>query len=272
MPTGRDTVRDRVDQKRGTCGRRKPVDDPVETGRQGRRDGHAVRRQGAGKTSTHYRISEHGRSSRARSSSRSATTPSHSCPGVRRGRGSLTYSLRCACRMSIDRKTGWVRWVTSPGTPGRSRLRSSCRWIGGESTARFTVTVTEQPSTGAITSAGTRDREVGKKHERGGRRVLSPRGFRCPPDPLLGHPVSGDGSDDRPHREGPLHLLECARVHRPCQEGIDRLSRFPGTNFAPRILTASRRARKGCLRLLPPCGVGRDSVTVQGRFFTGSGK
>jgi len=43
-----------------------------------------------------------------------------------------------------------VRWVTSPGTIGKVPFTVIVSdGSGGESTARFTVTVTEQPSTGA---------------------------------------------------------------------------------------------------------------------------
>ena len=63
----------------------------------------------------------------------------------------LTYSLKDApAGMSIDRKTGWVRWVTSPGTAGKVPFTVIVSdGAGGESTARFTVTVAEQPSPGA---------------------------------------------------------------------------------------------------------------------------
>jgi len=63
----------------------------------------------------------------------------------------LTYSLKEApAGMSIDRKTGWVRWVTSPGTTGKVPFTVIVSdGSGGESTARFTVTVAEQPSPGA---------------------------------------------------------------------------------------------------------------------------
>ncbi len=63
----------------------------------------------------------------------------------------LTYSLKDApAGMSIDRKTGWVRWVTSPGTTGKVPFTVVVSdGAGGESTARFTVTVAEQPSSGA---------------------------------------------------------------------------------------------------------------------------
>jgi Putative Ig domain len=63
----------------------------------------------------------------------------------------LMYSLKDApARMSIDRKTGWVRWATSPGTTGKVPFTVVVSdGAGGESTARFTVTVAEQPSTGA---------------------------------------------------------------------------------------------------------------------------
>jgi hypothetical protein len=64
---------------------------------------------------------------------------------------SLIYSLKDApAGMSIDRKTGLVRWVTSPGTAGRIPFTVTVSdGSGGESTARFTVTVAEQPSPGA---------------------------------------------------------------------------------------------------------------------------
>ena len=63
----------------------------------------------------------------------------------------LMYSLKDApAGMSIDRKTGWVRWVTSPGTTGKVPFTVIVSdGSGGESTARFTVTVAEQPSSGA---------------------------------------------------------------------------------------------------------------------------
>jgi hypothetical protein len=64
---------------------------------------------------------------------------------------SLMFSLKDApAGMNIDRKTGWVRWVTSPGTPGKVPFTVIVSdGVGGESTARFTVTVAEQPSSGA---------------------------------------------------------------------------------------------------------------------------
>jgi hypothetical protein len=63
----------------------------------------------------------------------------------------LTFSLKDApAGMSIDRGTGWVRWVTSPGIPGKVPFTVVVSdGAGGESTARFTVTVAEQPSSGA---------------------------------------------------------------------------------------------------------------------------
>jgi Putative Ig domain. len=63
----------------------------------------------------------------------------------------LTYSLKDApAGMSIDRKTGWVRWVTSPGTTGKVPFTVIVSdGSGGESTGRFTVTIAEQPSSGA---------------------------------------------------------------------------------------------------------------------------
>jgi len=63
----------------------------------------------------------------------------------------LTYSLKDASAgMSIDRKTGLVRWVTSPGATGKVPFTVIVSdGSGGETTARFTVTVAEQPSPGA---------------------------------------------------------------------------------------------------------------------------
>ena len=63
----------------------------------------------------------------------------------------LTYSLKDApAGMSIDGKTGLVRWVTSPGTIGKVPFTVIVSdGSGGESTARFTVTIAQQPSTGA---------------------------------------------------------------------------------------------------------------------------
>ena len=63
----------------------------------------------------------------------------------------LMYSLKDApAGMSIDRTTGWVRWMTPPGMPGKVPFTVIVSdGSGGESTARFTVTVAEQPSSGA---------------------------------------------------------------------------------------------------------------------------
>jgi hypothetical protein len=63
----------------------------------------------------------------------------------------MTYSLKDApAGMSIDRKTGWVRWTTSPGTSGKVPFTVIVSdGSGGESAARFTLTVAEQPSSGA---------------------------------------------------------------------------------------------------------------------------
>lgn len=63
----------------------------------------------------------------------------------------LAYSLKDApAGMSIDRKTGLVRWATSPGTTGKVPFTVVVSdGSGGESTARFTVTIAEQPSSGA---------------------------------------------------------------------------------------------------------------------------
>ena len=63
----------------------------------------------------------------------------------------LAYSIKDApAGMSIDRTTGMVRWATSPGTTGRVPFTVIVSdGAGGESTARFTVTVAEEPSSGA---------------------------------------------------------------------------------------------------------------------------
>jgi len=63
----------------------------------------------------------------------------------------LTYSLKDApAGMSIDPKTGLVHWVTSPGTTGKVPFTVIVSdGSGGESTARFTVTIAEQTSSGA---------------------------------------------------------------------------------------------------------------------------
>jgi hypothetical protein len=63
----------------------------------------------------------------------------------------LTFAIKDApAGMSIDRATGFVRWVTSPGTIGKVPFTVIVSdGAGGESTARFTVTVSEQPPSGA---------------------------------------------------------------------------------------------------------------------------
>ena len=63
----------------------------------------------------------------------------------------LTYSLKDSpAGMSIDWKTGLVRWVTSPGTTGKVPFTVIVSdGSGGESTARITVTIAEQPSSDA---------------------------------------------------------------------------------------------------------------------------
>jgi hypothetical protein len=63
----------------------------------------------------------------------------------------LTFSLKDAPPgMSIDPMTGSVRWATSIGTTGKLPFTVVVSdGSGGESTARFTVTVAEEPSTGA---------------------------------------------------------------------------------------------------------------------------
>ena len=63
----------------------------------------------------------------------------------------LTYSVKDApAGMSIDRKTGMVRWETSPGTTGKVPFTVIVSdGSGGESTARFTVTIAQEPAPGA---------------------------------------------------------------------------------------------------------------------------
>jgi len=62
----------------------------------------------------------------------------------------LTYSIKDAPPgMSIDRKTGLVRWVTSPGTAGKVPFTVIVSdGSGGESTARFSVTISQEPAPG----------------------------------------------------------------------------------------------------------------------------
>jgi hypothetical protein len=63
----------------------------------------------------------------------------------------LVFALKDSpAGMSIDRKTGLVRWMTSPGTTGKVPFTVIVSdGSGGESTARFTVTVADLPSSGA---------------------------------------------------------------------------------------------------------------------------
>jgi hypothetical protein len=63
----------------------------------------------------------------------------------------LMFSLKDApAGMSIDRKTGWVRWATSPGTTGKVPFTVIVSdGSGGESTARFSVTIAQEPAPGA---------------------------------------------------------------------------------------------------------------------------
>ena len=63
----------------------------------------------------------------------------------------LAYSIKDApAGMSIDRTTGMVRWATSPGTTGKVPFTVIVSdGAGGESNARFTVTVAQEPSSGA---------------------------------------------------------------------------------------------------------------------------
>jgi hypothetical protein len=63
----------------------------------------------------------------------------------------LMFSLKDApSGMSIDRKTGWVHWLTSPGTTGKVPFTVTVSdGSGGESTARISVTISQEPSPGA---------------------------------------------------------------------------------------------------------------------------
>lgn len=63
----------------------------------------------------------------------------------------LTFSLKDApASMSIDRKTGLVRWATSPGTTGKVPFTVIVSdGSGGESTAHFSVTIAQEPAPGA---------------------------------------------------------------------------------------------------------------------------
>lgn len=62
----------------------------------------------------------------------------------------FTYSLKDApAGMGIDRETGWVRWATSPGTTGKVPFTVIVSdGSGGESTARFSVTISQEPAPG----------------------------------------------------------------------------------------------------------------------------
>lgn len=63
----------------------------------------------------------------------------------------LAYSIKEApAGMRIDRATGWVRWETPPGTAGKVPFAVTVSdGSGGEATARFTVTISVQPLSGA---------------------------------------------------------------------------------------------------------------------------
>ena len=63
----------------------------------------------------------------------------------------LVYGVKDApAGMKIDRSTGWVRWETAPGTIGKVPFTVTVSdGTGGESTARFTVTIAEPPASGA---------------------------------------------------------------------------------------------------------------------------
>jgi len=59
----------------------------------------------------------------------------------------LAFALKEApAGMQIDRATGWVRWETARGTTGKVPFTVLVSdGSGGESTARFTVTIAEEP-------------------------------------------------------------------------------------------------------------------------------
>ena len=63
----------------------------------------------------------------------------------------LAYSVKEAPPgMKIDRATGWVRWETTPPAAGKVPFAVTVSdGSGGEATARFTVTIAEQPPSGA---------------------------------------------------------------------------------------------------------------------------
>lgn len=64
---------------------------------------------------------------------------------------SLTYAIKDApAGMLIDRTSGWVRWETASGTTGKVPFSVTVSdGSGGETTASFTVTISEQPRSGA---------------------------------------------------------------------------------------------------------------------------
>lgn len=63
----------------------------------------------------------------------------------------LVYSLKDApAGMTIDRSTGFVRWASTPGTTGKIPFSVTVSdGSGGETTARFTVTISEESAPGA---------------------------------------------------------------------------------------------------------------------------
>ena len=63
----------------------------------------------------------------------------------------ITYSIKDApAGMVIDRTTGWVRWEAAPGTTGKVPFSvTASDGSGGETTAGITVTISEQPRSGA---------------------------------------------------------------------------------------------------------------------------
>ncbi|MBI5575446.1 MAG: cadherin-like domain-containing protein [Deltaproteobacteria bacterium] len=59
----------------------------------------------------------------------------------------LSFAVKDApAGMKIDRETGWVRWETAPGETGKVPFTVTVSdGSGGEATARFNVTIAEQP-------------------------------------------------------------------------------------------------------------------------------
>jgi len=131
--------------------------------------------------------------------------------------------------MTINQRTGVVRWETSPEDREGPVYGHRVRRLGRETTARFTVTVAQEPAPAPppLRGVGTRYRWIGREKRNREGRVLSPGGVRCPPDPLVRYPVSGDVPVNRPHREGPFTSSNARVATDLAQEAIDRLFQVP---------------------------------------------